>query len=437
MNDTASKPGKPLADIIKKGGPDRRLKARLFAGCGLVLVAVLVWLVLGGRTNKSNTLPPFTTEPLGRGNIALIVTATGNLEPTNEVTVGSELSGTVLEVLVDINDRVSKGQALARLDTTKLAQQTESKRATLKSTQARVAQAQATLREAEASLARQDDLKRLSGGKLPSKADYEASSATAERARADLLSAQAAVAEAEAQVLSNESDLGKAIIRSPIDGIVLTRSVEPGQTVAASFTAPELFVIAENLEHMKLKVAVAEADIGRLAQGQKASFTVDAWANRSYEAKVIRVSYGSSVTNNVVTYETELTVSNSDLSLRPGMTATASIRVAESQNTLLVPTAALRFTPAPAGAGAATAKKSFVQSLLPGPPPRPAARSKAGDALGEGSAPAGARIWVLREGRPEPLPVNTGLSDGRRTEISGEGLTEGLPIILRHNAPQS
>lgn len=426
-----------LSDIVRSGGPDKRLKRRIFAALAVIIVGVLLWLWLSGRSNARKEMPVFATEPLRRGDIALVVTATGNLEPTNEVTVGSELSGTTLEVYVDSNDRVVKGQPLAKLDTSKLALQTESGRAALKSAKSKVNQAEATLREAEATLSRYQELRTLSNGKMPSKADFDSAQASADRAHADLLSAQAAVAEAEAQVHINESDLAKAIIKSPIDGIVLTRSLEPGQTVAASFTAPELFVIAENLEHMKLKISIAEADIGRVAKGQKASFTVDAWPNRSYTASVIKVSYGSSVTNNVVTYETELEVTNSDLSLRPGMTATASVRVAESKNVLMVPTAAMRFEPnAITAAGPTAAKRPFVQNLMPGPPRFPSSGKKA-DNDKPSNVPGTAHLWILRDGHPEAITVKTGLSDGRHTEVSSDQLVEGCEVILRANVPTS
>ncbi|PTX96501.1 efflux RND transporter periplasmic adaptor subunit [Opitutus sp. ER46] len=425
-------PSKPdLAAILQSAAPNKGRRLRYALAAGLVLIGLVVWSALAQKARAQNQPAPFATEPLARDSIALTITATGNLEPTNEVTVGSELSGTTLEVYVDTNDHVTKGQPLARLDTSKLTQQTEVSRATLRSAEASVAQAKATLQETQATLARAKELRRLSNGKLPSQADYDAAIAAADRAQAALLTAEAAVAQAQAQVRANETDLGKAIIKSPIDGIVLTRAIEPGQTVAASFTAPELFVIAEQLEHMKLKVSVAEADIGRLKAGQKATFTVDAWPDRSYTATVLKVAYGSSVTNNVVTYETELEVDNADLSLRPGMTATADIRVAESTNVFVVPPAALRFDPATATATlqATAPKKSFVQSLIP-TPPRPAAKvDRKGETAKSGAG--NARVWVLRDGQAQPVPVRLGLTDGRKTEISGAQLEPGLPIIVR------
>jgi HlyD family secretion protein len=207
----------------------------------------------------------------------------------------------------------------------------------------------------------------------------------------------------------------------------------PGQTVAASFTAPQLFVIAEKLEKMKLEVAIAEADIGRVAMGQKSTFTVDAWPDRIYDATVSVVSYGSAVTQNVVTYEADLEVSNDDLSLRPGMTATADIRVAESKDVFLVPTSALRFDPATASTSSGKAKKSFVQNLIP-MPTRNSSRPTETEAK---SATDQKQIWILRDGRPESISVKVGLSDGYHTEVSGDGLTEGLLIITRANLPSS
>lgn len=423
-----------LATAIKAGGPGKRSRWLIISALVIIVLGVGGWLWWRKAEQAKNQAPPYATEVLQRGDISLTITATGNLVPTNEVIVGSELSGTTLEVYVDINDRVTKGQPLAKLDTSKLTQQTASSRAAVKAAQAAVTLAEATVKESDATLARQRELQRLSGGKVPSKLDLDTAVATADRARATLLSAEATVGQAQAQVLINESDLAKAIVKSPIDGIVLTRSIEPGQTVAASFTAPQLFIIAEKLERMKLEVAIAEADIGRVAKGQKSTFTVDAWPDRAYTASVTVVSYGSAVTNNVVTYEADLEVINDDLSLRPGMTATAEILVAESKKVFLVPTSALRFVPAAATTTASmAAKKSFVQSLIP----MIGRKKSASKDLIAKPAVADAHVWVLHDGQPMSIAVKLGLSDGRDTEISGEGLTEGLVIIIRANSPSS
>ncbi len=430
---TLTASGEGLARLIQEAGKPRRSRK------WLVLILLIVfsgsgWLWLGKEVQDGQQGTSFVTEPLKRGDLSLDITVTGNLEPTNEVTVGSELSGIVLEVYKDTNDHVTLGEPLVKLDTSKLEAQTESSRATLNSAKAKVTLARATLKESQASLARLQNLEEISLGKAVSPADLDTAIASAERAQADVLSAEASVGEAEAQLRINERDLEKAVIKSPIDGIVLTRNIEPGQTVAASFTAPELFVIAEKLEHMKLIVAVAEADIGHVSSGQNASFTVDAWPDRVYHAKVTKVFYGSSVTDNVVTYQAELEVGNDDLTLRPGMTATADIKAAEAKGQFIVQNEALRFNPAEAlsnpGKGAKS-ERSFVQSLMPGPP-RNTAKSKGNTSTPSAAAKAGNyRVWVLDAGTPRPVSVKLGITDERRTVISGEGLSENLAIILR------
>jgi HlyD family secretion protein len=350
----------------------------------------------------------------------MTVTATGTLEPTNQVDVGSELSGTIARVLVDYNDRVTRGQVLAELDTRKLAEQTERTRANLGSARARVAQARATLEETSRNLRRLTELYDKSGGTLPSATDLDAASATAARAQADLESATAAVAEATAALRANENDLAKGAIRSPVDGVVLKRSVEPGQTVAASFQAPVLFTLAEDLKRMTLKADVAEADVGPVAPGQAATFTVDAWPGQRFNATVSKVQYGSKVVDNVVTYPTELNVVNDDLRLRPGMTATAELRVAERHDVWLVPNAALRF--APAEAEAAGNRRSFT--LVPQMPRRRTAQRNNG--FGDDGT---RQLWVLRDGMPQPISVRVGATDGRFTEVSGSEVKGGLEVV--------
>jgi HlyD family secretion protein len=425
-SDTLTSPA-DLASIVESASSTKRSRRSLWIILALIAVGTAVLPLFLGKSSE-NTVH-YVTENLQRGHLKLDVTATGNLEPTNEVTIGSEMSGITAEVLVDVNDRIKKGQELARITVRRLEQDIQSSRAAVNAANAKVNQVKATLVENEATLSRLEELHRLSGGKTPSKADMITAQATVTRAKADLGSAEASVEQAKSTLQANEYDQAKSVLRSPIDGIVLTRTLEPGLTVVASFNAPELFVIAENLEHMKLRIAVAEADIGHVKAGQDASFSVDAWPDRTYNAKVTRVSFGSAVTDNVVTYEAELEVENQDLSLRPGMTATADIRVAERMNVLLVPNSALRFNPEAANATSAKPRKSFVQSLMPGPPRR-AAKAKTVPST-EPVKPEAHKVWILRDGKPVAIPVKLGLSDGRMTEISGEGLLENQSIILR------
>lgn len=421
-----------LAAIVAGGAQRPRLRYAIIA-LTVLLLAVGAWFWYRHHQASQNMGPVYQTEQVKRGSLSIEVTATGNLAPTNKVSVGSELSGIVLEVLADRNDQVKKGQVLAKLDTTKLMQTNASAKANLASAKARVVQAEATLKEAEANLARYEELLELSGGKTPSKAEMDTTRASHDRAMADLAAANAAVEASQASVRSNETDLSKANIKSPIDGIVLTRTVEPGQTVAASFTAPELFVIAESLNRMELQVAVAEADIGRVEKGQQASFTVDAWPERNFKAGVTLVAFGSKVTNNVVTYDTELEVENEDLSLRPGMTATADISVASVKDVLLVPNTALRFDPNKQVEEPDDEKKSFAERLMPGSPRR-FFRGGGGNRRGPRPPSAGRQqsyVWVLENGEPKQIAVETGLTDGSLTEVSAEGLSEDDRVITR------
>lgn len=421
---------------IVASGASRPVRKWFFIALGIAALAGGGWYYKS-RDKDGPQGPEYVTQLLERGDISIEVTATGNLAPINQVTVGSELSGTAAEIYVDTNDTVKKGQPLAKLDTTKLESQTERSRAVLLAAKARVNQAEATLKENEASHARLRELHKISGGQTPSKAEMETSEATVARGIADLESAKASVAQAEADLRSIERDLGKTIIRSPVDGTVLTRKLEVGQTVAASFTAPELFVIGEDLRKMELNVAVGEAEIGRLEQGQEAEFTVAAWRQRVYTASVKKVLFGSVIVNNVVTYSTELEVNNDDLSLRPGMTATADIFIARKENILRVSNAALRFDPVAASKLGKTEdeKRTLVQSLSPG-----GGRWRRGGGGGPpaGSAPdpkKGARIWVLQDGKPVEFSVTTGITDGSHTEITGDGLTEDMPVIISAKPP--
>ena len=423
------KPEKDLAVIIEEAKPRHPFVKWIIIAAVLAAGAATWYFVF--RKSGDKGAPTYTTEVLKRGDLSLTITATGNLEPTNKVTIGSEISGLVKDVLVDTNDRVEKGQELARVDTTKLNQQADRSRAAQLSATSRVALATATLTENEASLQRREELLKLSGGQTPSKADMDAIRATVARSKAELASANAAVSEATATLSANETDLAKAVIRSPVTGIVLKRKVERGQTVAAQFTAPELFIIAENLEKMKLRVGISEADIGKLANGQHAKFTVDTYPDRTFTAEVKKVTYGSEVVNNVVTYDTELEVPNGDGNLRPGLTATVEIDVGGKKDVLLVPSTALRFDPARAAAAAGPAggpQRTLVQSLTPGPGRRGFSRDPAPGAAGPlRDTP---EVWVLRDGKPVALPVKTGSSDGFFTEVSGDGIAEGLAVIV-------
>ncbi|MBK8508475.1 MAG: efflux RND transporter periplasmic adaptor subunit [Candidatus Competibacteraceae bacterium] len=400
---------------------------------GLLALVVLAALAAGGyryfqSQAESEAAPRYQTEPLGRGNLRVTVSATGKLASVNEVEVGSELSGTIEAVFVDYNDRVKKGQVLARLNVAKLNDQIAKAKAALASAEAKVLQAAATVKETRANLGRLRQVAKLSGGKVPAPAELETAEAALARAVADEASAKAAVEEARAALRTTETDLTRASIRSPIDGVVLARSADPGQTVAASLQAPVLFKLAESLAQMELQVNVDEADVGQVKPEQTASFTVDAYPNRRYPARIDLVRFGAETVNNVVTYKTILKVNNEDLSLRPGMTATAEIVTAERENVLLAPNAALRFTPPKPEEARQTQSGGLLASLLPRPP-RSMGGGRRGGRVASDSKGGPRQLWTLRDGQPVALPVTVGSSDGRMSEVAGEELAVGLPVI--------
>lgn len=387
----------------------------------LVVLAVIAYALLHSGGSGVAGGPQYRTAVIQRGDLTVSVSATGNVQPTNQVDVGSELSGTVEAVLVDENDHVRRGQLLARLDVSRLQDQIARSRGAVAAARAQVDQAAATVKERRLNVARLQHMAKLSGGTLPSPADLDAAEAALQRAIADEASAHAAVTQSSAALRSDETSLTKASIRSPIDGVVLTRKVEPGQTVAASLQAPVLFTLAENLSQMELQVDVDEADVGQVRDGQQATFTVDAYPNRHYPAVVRRVNYGSQIKDGVVSYLTVLGVENDDLSLRPGMTATAAIVTAQVRDALLVPSAALRFSPAAEETGSRPAG-SFVNRLLPHPP-HASSNKPANTADGE------RRVWVLRNGQAIAVPVTVGATDGRMTVITGGALEAGVAVI--------
>jgi len=412
-----------------------------------------VWLLLaaalaaGGtylwhnRAQAAKVQPQYVSQAVQRGDITLTVMANGTLQPTRSISIGSELSGMVSEVFVDVNDRVKKGQVLVELDTSKLRAQLERSRAALASAQARLAEAQATAAEARANLHRLQEVQRLSGGKVPSAAELDSAQAALERAQASQKAMAASVQDNRAAVATNETDLSKASIVSPIDGVVLTRAVEPGYAVAASLQAVTLFTLAEDLAQLRLDVNVDEADVGSVREGQRASFTVSAYPGRNYPAEVARVAYGSTITDNVVTYTTRLNVDNQDLSLRPGMTASATIVATERRDVLLVPNAALRFAPAPeagtaprgpaSGQAGKSAGASLVNQLIPPRGPRGAAGQRRARESAEDASPDGLRqVWMEQGGQAVPVNVRTGISNGRVTEVHSAQLQPGMQVIV-------
>jgi HlyD family secretion protein len=396
------------------------------AARALWVVAALVAAAAGLAWSRGDgaAAVQYKTLPAERGDLRVTVTATGTLEPTNQVDVGSEVSGTIEQVLVEEDDRVTAGQVLARIDPAKLSAQARQLEAGLEAAEARLRQAAATKEESRTQLSRLEQLHEATKGMTPSPQDLDTQRAAAKRAEADQASAAASVSQARASLQALRTDLGKAVIRSPIDGIVLTRTAEPGATVAAAFQAPVLFRIAEDLRRMELRVDVDEADVAQVKDGEDATFTVDAYPGRTFAARVRRVRQASQTTDGVVTYEAVLVVDNSTLALRPGMTATAELTASRVKNAMLVPNAALRFTPPASQPEVSAPSGSFIRRLMPGPPVRRAAAAP---------APANGRtqrVWVLNDGVPVAVPVETGATDGQRTQVVSGDLPAGVGLVV-------
>lgn len=497
-----------------------KLISRLIIGVVVLAIAGTGYWYWSSRKAAASE-GAFRTTAVESGDIRVAISATGTLSAISTVTVGSQISGQVTEILVDFNSQVKKGEVLARIDPSTYEAQIQQGTAQIASARASLSQAQATLRNAQLDFQRKADLGKQ---KLVAQSDVDLARTTLDQARAQVNSAQAAINQQTASTQTTRVNLDRTVIRSPVDGVVLTRKIEPGQTVAASLSAPELFTIAEDLGKMKIELAVDESDIGQVKVGQTVSFTADAFADRQFKGKVEQVRLAATTTNNVVTYPVVVTVDNSDGTLLPGLTVNAEIEVSKRSGVMKLSNAALRFKPADnsaiaaapqgaprqggAGGGvtddlarvaadmnlnaeqqaafdAATAairERQAARQAQPqgggnavagGPPPgmrgtgsgggganlqaqirqRMAARFKEDFAgfrgslddaqKGQWDAALGsllnakrATIYRLQDGKPEPVMVRIGASDGTNTEVSGGGLKVGDLIITGERAKE-
>ena len=346
----------------------------------MLVVAIGSWIFSGGKKNKEIQ---FETEKITRANLQNSVTATGTIEPVTSVTVGTQVSGIVSKLYVDYNSKVTKGQVIAELDRTNLTSELNTAKANLSS-------AQSSLNYEKANHQRYETLYKKG---LVSADEYENARLSYEKAVQQVKTAQESVKKAE-------TNLNYATITSPIDGVVLSKAVEEGQTVAASFSTPELFTIAQDLTNMRVIANVDEADIGDVKEGERVSFTVDAFPNDVFEGQVTQVRQEATTTNNVVTYEVVISAPNEQLKLKPGLTANVTIYTAEKQGVLSVSTKALRFTPAPETVG----------------------KMKIADCKGKN------KLWTKQGNTLQAHSVQLGMSDGIHTEILS-GLAEGTEIV--------
>ena len=404
-------------DIQQTLGLGRPRNKRWYWVGGIMVVALTALLTWGLSGNQDGAIR-YRTATVERGDLLLTVTATGTLQPLNQVEVGSELSGTIASVAVDFNDEIKVGQILIQLDTTTLENHIVEGKAALLSAEAKVQEAEATELEKQAALKR---CRELATRKMCSGNDVDAAVAAHARARAGVASARAQVAIAQAVLNRQQTNLQKATIRSPINGIVLDRKVEPGQTVAASFQTPELFTLAEDLSHMELIIAIDEADIGRILQGQEGSFSVDAFPEHRFNATITQLRRAPLTIDGVVSYETVLNLNNDELKLLPGMTATAVIITRQLTDALLIPNAALRYSP-PVSKPQTQQGGSLLSQLFPRrrhSRPTPAKESKDGKR----------EVWRLLDGEPQPLSITVGDSDGTHTEVLTGELEAGMQLI--------
>jgi len=384
----------------------------------VIIAAVLVLAVAGGYYFFATREPERTykTAPVERGDIVATVSATGNLSAVTTVQVGTQVSGTIQRLFVDFNSPVKKGEVIAQIDPSLFSAEVEQSRGNFLAAQANLAKARATAADARRTMERNRQL--VQDG-VVSQGDFDAAETRAAEASAAVKAAEATVIQTRGALARAETNLKNATIRSPVDGVVISRNVDVGQTVAASFQTPTLFTIAQDLTRMQIETSVDEADISRVRVGQPVTFTVDAYPDTPFTARVAQVRSAPVVTQNVVTYVVVITVANPELKLKPGMTANVAIEVGRTDNVLKVPKAALRYRP-----------RSDNDASEPRAMGRPAGM--------KGKQEGGQQVFVLStEKKPVPVKITTGIGNDSHVEVTGGGLKEGDPVIVQEITPNS
>ncbi len=403
----------------------------------LIAIGVIIILSAGGFLlyrwiGQSGSNQKFRLVKVERGAVDSIVTATGNINPVINVLVGSQVSGTIKALYADFNSQVKEGQVIAQIDPALFQAQVEQGRANVLNAQANLENAKASLVKAEVAVL---DAKRNLDRNKPllerqviaqatldtAQTNYDTAVAQNEVAKAQVESSKAQVEQAKAALMLAETNLRYATIRSPVNGTVISRNVDVGQTVAASLQAPTLFTIAKDLTKMQVDTNVSEADVGRVTVGQDATFTVDAYAGRTFRGKVSEIRNAAIIVQNVVTYDVVILVDNKDLKLKPGMTANVSVMIAHREGVLKIPNAALRFRPVSA--------KS--ESGRGGPPQKVGEQVKSS----EGDQGRAGRVWVLSpDGKPTPVSIVLGITDGTFSEVMSGDLKEGGEVIVEETS---
>jgi HlyD family secretion protein len=367
------------------------MKKILITGGIIIVIAIAIFILFRGKGKE----PQFRTDKVIRGDIEMAVTATGTVNPVTTVLVGTQVSGTIKNIYVDFNSPVKKGQLIARIDPALFEAQVNQARANLLAAKANLEKAEATSVDAKRTMERN---KELLSKNLIAQSDFDTAETNYETADASVGAAKSQVAQSEAALSSAETNLFYTKIVSPVDGIVVSRNVDVGQTVAASFQTPTLFSIAQDLTKMQIDTNVAEADIGNVKFGQDVEFTVDAYPDTTFKGKVSQVRNAPIIVQNVVTYDVVINVDNPELKLKPGMTANVSIIVSIRKNVLKIPNAALRFKPA-------EKVKTALQQK-------------------------GAGVWILEQEKAKRVPISIGISDGNYTELISGNIKEGQELIV-------
>jgi HlyD family secretion protein len=397
-----------------------------------MVTAVLLLAAAGAgyaywRMGNGPKEPPYLTTPVAKANIRQVVSSTGTLQAVTTVLVGSQVSGTIAKLNVDFNSKVIKGQIVAELDQARFAARVEETRANVLAAQASFAKSKVALEDAERTLKRVKELKQR---ELVSQRELDAAQTAYDSARSQVNVTPAQVGLAQASMNQAQIDLGYTIIRSPVDGIVISRNIDVGQTVAASLSAPTLFTIANDLTKMEVHTNVDEADVGNISDGQDVSFTVDAHAQRRFRGKVNQVRNAPINVQGVVTYNSVVRINNKELLLKPGMTANVQFLVAQKEDALAIPNVALRFRP--------PEEKNEAQELLRQEQGRVGGRiaqrrtsrgGGSGVVGGEGRRVRQVKVYVLKDGQAQPVDVQVGITDGSKTEIIA-GLNENDPVII-------
>ena len=396
-----------------------------------ILIILTVVLVIAGIAGyflyKRTPEVSFKTAKIERGTIVSTVAATGNLSAVTTVQVGTQVSGTIQKIYVDFNSRVKKGQPIAEIDPSLFNASVEQAQGNSLSAEANLLKAKVALTDAERTFKRN---KQLLSDVIISQGDYDVAESALQSARAGVKAAEGNVAQTRGSLMQSRTNLRYSVIRSPVDGIVISRAVDVGQTVAASFSTPTLFTIAQDLTKMQIEVSVDEADISRIVLQQKAGFTVDSYPEQTFHGKVIQIRSAPVITQNVVTYIVVVSVDNSDMKLKPGMTANVSIEVAKKEDVLILPPAALRFKP--------KAKEEETKVKADGERPGAAVQRPAGGHGVSGGGKAGPakgrersqKVYLLKESKPVAADVKTGIANNNGIEMTGGDLKEGDEVII-------